>query len=176
MGRGGAQDPQPGLEGARRRCCRADPEAMRIRSRSGPHPRVGAVARGCRRPVGHSHRADGSTWRVNVAQVWATASRTGKQVIQSVHQTRGAGRLPSPGDQAETALRDCDERLRLKSIQIPTINAASIPMTGDKSTATSRPTVRAIAAVTTSHQKPKPRSLPIVAMNRDLIKRTRDLI
>jgi hypothetical protein len=36
-------------------------------------------------------------------------------------------------------LWDCDERLRLTSIQIPTINAATIPMTGDTSTATSRP-------------------------------------
>jgi hypothetical protein len=49
-------------------------------------------------------------------------------------------------------------------------------MTGDKSTATSRPTVSAIATVTTSHQKPNPRSLPTVAMSRDLINRTGELI
>lgn len=36
--------------------------------------------------------------------------------------------------------------------------------------------VSAIAAVTTSHQKPNPRSLPTVAMNRDLINRTGELI
>jgi len=49
-------------------------------------------------------------------------------------------------------------------------------MTGDKSAATSRPMVTAIAAVTTSHQNVNPRSLPIVAMKTDLIKRTGELI
>lgn len=77
---------------------------------------------------------------------------------------------------ALAVLRDCDERLRLIRIQIPTIRAASIPATGDKSAATSRPMVSAIATVTTSHQNPNPRSLPIVAMNRDLTRRTGDLI
>jgi hypothetical protein len=73
-------------------------------------------------------------------------------------------------------LRDCHERLRLTSIQIPTIKAASMPMTGDKSAATSIPMMSEIATVTSSHQNTNPRSLPIVAMNRDLIKRTGDLI
>ena len=49
-------------------------------------------------------------------------------------------------------------------------------MTGDKSTATSRPTASAIAAVTTSHQNVNPRSLPIVAMKTDLIKRAGERI
>jgi hypothetical protein len=109
--------------------------------------------------------ASASRWRPR------SLTRTGGLLIDACLTT------PSPGDQANaqlagsywTVLWDCDERLRLTSIQIPTINAASIPMTGDTSTATSRPMASEIATVTTSHQKPKPRSLPIVAINRDLI-------
>src|SRR5690349_23290072 len=87
--------------------------------------------------------------------------------------------LQPPYQLARSALavsRDCDERLRLASIQIPTIKAASMPMTGDKSAATSRPMMSEIATVTTSHQNPNPRSLPIMAITRDLIKRTGELI
>jgi hypothetical protein len=107
--------------------------------------------------------ASASRWRPR------SLTRTGGLLIDACLTT------PPPGDQANaqlagsTVLWDCDERLRLTSIQIPTINAASIPMTGDTSTATSSPTAIEIATVTISHQEPKPRSLPIVAMNRDLI-------
>ena len=101
-------------------------------------------------------------------------ARTGGLLIDACLKTASHGNQANAqlAGSSETLFRDCDERLRLTSIQIPTINAASIPMTGDKSIATSRP----IATVTTSHQKPKPRSLPIVAMNRDLIKRAGDVI
>jgi hypothetical protein len=76
----------------------------------------------------------------------------------------------------EPDVGEFDERLCLTNIQIPTISAAKSPITGERRTAMSRPTVSAIATVAINHQNPNPRSRPTVAMKMDFANRNGDLI